>query len=167
MNPEPRPELLLDVQYASEIHDLPEVGQFQAWAQAALCGAGLAELELVIRIVDEGESRALNARYRARDASTNVLSFPFEPPPGVPLHHLGDLVICAPVVIREALAQHKTPDHHWAHMVVHGVLHLQGYDHIDAHEAQTMELLETRILGDFGIPDPYTLHDTAVETGKA
>jgi probable rRNA maturation factor len=116
----------------------------------------------VIRIVDEPESRSLNARYRGRDQPTNVLSFPFDAPPVVQSSHLGDLVVCATVVAREAREQGKPPDHHWAHMVVHGVLHLRGYDHLDDTGAMAMETLEKQILDGFGIADPYVQTDVAV-----
>jgi len=153
--------LRLEVQYASEVSDVPEEDALHAWAQAAL-GEPAEPVELVIRIVDEPESRALNARYRGKDRPTNVLSFPFEAPPGVEINHLGDLVICAAVVAREAAEQHKPLDNHWAHMVVHGVLHLRGFDHLDDKQASDMEALEKQILERFGIPDPYLVTDTAV-----
>jgi probable rRNA maturation factor len=110
---------------------------------------------VVIRIVGEAESRAINGRYRGKDAATNVLSFPFEAPPGIESHHLGDLVICAPVVEKEALQQSKEVIDHWAHMVVHGILHLRGYDHQSEPEARRMESLEKHILETLGIADPY------------
>jgi probable rRNA maturation factor len=155
-------ELDLEVQHVSERRDVPAEAALRAWALAALDGHGRAA-ELVIRIVDEAESRALNARYRHKDKPTNVLSFPFEAPPGIATGLLGDLVICAPVVAREAQEQGKTPAQHWAHMVVHGVLHLRGYDHLDDRQAQEMEALETRILKGLGIDDPYAFTDTAVQ----
>ena len=111
--------------------------------------------ELSIRIVDIAEGRALNRDYRGKDYATNVLSFPAELPPGVSLPLIGDLAICAPVVAREAAEQGKDPRDHWAHMTVHGVLHLLGYDHIQDSEAEAMEALETRILAGLGIADPY------------
>ncbi|NKF22831.1 rRNA maturation RNase YbeY [Solimonas marina] len=109
--------------------------------------------ELTIRIVDEGESRALNRDYRGKDKPTNVLSFQGDAAMGAAV--LGDLVICAAVVAREAVEQHKTPRGHWAHMVVHGCLHLQGYDHENEPDAQVMEAREVRILKRLGFPDPY------------
>ena len=111
--------------------------------------------ELSIRIVDEAESADLNHTYRHKSGPTNVLSFPCEVPDGVPLDLLGDLVICAPVVAREAQAQGKASEAHWAHMVIHGVLHLRGYDHIDTAEAERMEALEIDILSRLGYPNPY------------
>jgi probable rRNA maturation factor len=158
---EQRPLLDLEVQYACASGDVPDETALHAWALAALDGS-VAPLELVIRIVDEAESRALNSRYRGKDRPTNVLSFSFEAPPGVESNHLGDLVICAPVVQREANEQGKQPDHHWAHMVVHGVLHLRGYDHCEERQAAEMETLEKQVLEGFGIADPYTVQDMAV-----
>jgi probable rRNA maturation factor len=111
------------------------------------------------RAFDTKEGRTLNRDYRGKDYATNVLSFPVELPPGVNLPLIGDLVICAPVVAREALEQGKPSRHHWAHMTVHGVLHLIGYDHIDDQEAEQMEALETRILAGLGIDDPYAVDD--------
>jgi len=143
----------LELQIASDASDFPSQADFERWAEAAL--EDEPRRELVIRIVDEAESQALNRDYRGKDTPTNVLSFPFEAPPGVPGEHLGDLVICAPVVAREAREQGKPRAHHWAHMVVHGVLHLRGYDHIDPAEAETMEGKERVLLARFGIPDPY------------
>ena len=110
--------------------------------------------------VDAAEGRRLNHEFRGRDRATNVLSFPFEPPPGVELDHLGDLVICAPVVASEASVQGKPAAAHWAHMVVHGMLHLQGYDHIEDEEAEVMEVLEIRLLKQLGYDNPYEAEET-------
>ena len=148
--------LALEVQYACAGSDVPDEAAFRAWTLAAL-GEDQKRVELVIRIVDEAESRALNKRYRGKDKPTNVLSFPFEAPPGVDIDHMGDLVICAAVVDREAADQHKPLDHHWAHMVVHGILHLRGYDHENRTQAREMEDLERRILAELGFADPYAL----------
>ena len=111
--------------------------------------------EIVIRVVDEEESAALNGQYRGKAGPTNVLSFPFQAPPGMKTEILGDLLICAPVVVREAEEQGKSLPAHWAHMVVHGVLHLQGYDHIDEQEAVIMETAEIAIMNGLGFPNPY------------
>ena len=151
----------LEVQYACTVSDVPDEASFRTWALAAL-GEDQACAELVIRVVEEAESRALNKRYRGKDKPTNVLSFPFEVPPGVDIDHLGDLVICAAVVNREAADQRKPLAHHWAHMVVHGILHLRGYDHQDEQQASAMEALETEILEGLGIADPYITSDMAV-----
>jgi len=146
--------LELDLQIASEATGLPGAAELSRWAQAALRDER-ASAELTIRIVDEPESQALNRDYRGKDKPTNVLSFPFEAPPGVPSELLGDLVICAPVVAAEAAEQGKPLAAHWAHMVVHGVLHLLGYDHMDDDEAEVMEGLEVQILQGLGVPNPY------------
>jgi probable rRNA maturation factor len=123
---------------------------------AALRGGGRRKpAEVAIRIVGAEEGRAFNRDYRGKDYATNVLSFPAELPPGVDLPLLGDLAICAPVVEREAAEQHKRPRDHWAHLTVHGTLHLLGYDHLRDAEAEAMEALETRILASLGIADPY------------
>ncbi|RMG32419.1 MAG: rRNA maturation RNase YbeY [Gammaproteobacteria bacterium] len=150
--------LRLEVQYATRPEGTPPEAAFRHWAEAALNDPGK-ETGLVIRVVDELESQNLNQEYRGRDGPTNVLSFPFEPPPGMPAdavgYHLGDLVICAPIVAREAEEQGKTLAAHWAHMVVHGVLHLQGMDHQTADQADEMEAREAEILERLGFGDPY------------
>ncbi len=138
---------------------MPPPGELRAWAEAAYAAAtdrsGAAVLAL--RIVDEAESEALNRRYRGIARPTNVLSFPGGPaaaPAGEP-RPLGDIAICGPVVAREAAAQAKPETAHWCHMVVHGTLHLLGYDHDNDAAAAVMETLETRLLADFGFADPY------------
>jgi probable rRNA maturation factor len=150
-----RTGLRVVLQLASEtLAGVPAEADFMRWAGAA--GAGLPEgTEVAVRVCDETESAALNSRYRGKSGPTNVLSFPAELPPGVDLPLLGDLVICAPVVAREAAEQQKDPLAHWAHMVVHGILHLRGHDHVEAAEAARMEALEVSILADLGLPDPY------------
>lgn len=152
--------LLLDVQLADELEDyqawLPAEEQLQLWASAALSGrTDFAEPELTIRLVAEEESQELNSEYRGKDKPTNVLSFPFEAPPQVPIELLGDLIICAQVVQQESEEQRKAAEAHWAHMVVHGCLHLLGYDHIKDDEAEVMEDLERQIMAGLGFPDPY------------
>ncbi|MEW6647703.1 MAG: rRNA maturation RNase YbeY [Pseudomonadota bacterium] len=144
----------LDLQIASAASGLPAEDDFRSWVEAALAGRR-AEAELTIRVVDEEESAELNGTYRHKQGPTNVLSFPFEAPPGVALPLLGDIVICAPVVAREAQEQDKTAAAHWAHMTVHGCLHLLGYDHIDPAEAEIMENLERDVLSALGYADPY------------
>ncbi|MCO6411538.1 MAG: rRNA maturation RNase YbeY [Thiogranum sp.] len=144
----------LEVQYALDGSGAPSQQDLRRWTLAALQPLRQ-PVELVIRIVDETESRELNSRYRGIDRPTNVLSFPFEAPPAVASSHLGDLVICAPVVNREALEQHKPEQHHWAHMVVHGILHLRGYDHQSDEDASEMEALEKCVLQQLGVPAPY------------
>jgi len=151
--------VVLEVQRASNSTKVPTKSELQNYAEAGI-GSRRADAKLVIRIVDESESQALNRQYRGIDKSTNVLSFPFEAPPHVPSKHIGDLVICAPVVEREAAEQGKALDAHWAHMVVHGVLHLLGYDHQTDADAETMEGLEIAILGRLGFPNPYEARQT-------
>ncbi|TKB49479.1 rRNA maturation RNase YbeY [Ferrimonas sediminicola] len=147
-------ELILDLQPVVEGFELPSEAQFQGWAEAAL--AEEREIaELSIRIVSAEESQELNRDYRGKDKPTNVLSFPFEAPPMIPTDLIGDLVICAEVVENEAKEQQKSAKDHWAHMVVHGCLHLVGYDHLEDEEAERMEALEARILQGLGIDDPY------------
>ena len=145
----------LDLQIAIDLPGLPTESDFRRWAEAALAGADHArDAELTIRVVNEAEGAALNEAYRHKPGPTNVLSFPFAAPPEVESALLGDIVICAPVVLREAVVQGKTPEAHWAHLVAHGVLHLLGYDHDEA-QADAMESLEIRILAGLGYPDPY------------
>jgi probable rRNA maturation factor len=146
----------VECQFASASKLLPRQDELEAWARiAAKCDDG----ELVIRLVDTDESAELNQTYRHKQGPTNVLSFPFEAPPGVDTGILGDLVICAPVVETEAQEQGKSLNAHWAHMVIHGMLHLQGYDHIDDSEATVMEAEETALLARLGFPDPYAEMD--------
>jgi len=151
-------DLQLDIQYATEATDLPAEGDLHRWVVAALAAGGLADsrpLELALRLVDEAEGAELNARYRGGTGPTNVLSFPAELPPGLPLLCLGDLVLCVPLVTREARAQGKPVDAHWAHLVVHGVLHLLGHDHEEETAAEHMEQLEIQVLAGLGVANPY------------
>ena len=143
----------LEVQRAASGGGLPSDADFLAWVEVAL--ADRPEAMLTIRIVGLEESRSLNRRYRDRDAPTNVLSFAAELPPDIGLPLLGDIVICAPLVDAEARAQGKPVGEHWAHLTVHGVLHLLGHDHQQADEAEIMEALEVRLLAGLGIADPY------------
>lgn len=135
--------------------DTPTDEQFAGWAAAAMADHARAA-ELVIRVAGVDESRTLNRTYRSLDKPTNVLSFPFDAPPEVGTDHLGDLVICAAVVEQEAAQQRKSTDAHWAHMVVHGVLHLLGYDHLTDDDAEEMEAREREVLAGLGYPDPYS-----------
>lgn len=144
----------IEIQTAVASEQLPTAEQLQRWVDAALADYP-SDTELVIRIVDKEESRKLNEQYRHKQGPTNILSFPFEVPEGVPLNLLGDLVICAPVVAEEAGAQNKPLENHWAHIVVHGVLHLLGYDHVDEVDAATMESKEIAILAQLNISNPY------------
>ncbi|MEN8166118.1 MAG: rRNA maturation RNase YbeY [Pseudomonadota bacterium] len=151
--------LEVEVQIATESEELPTEEDLLLWVRAALLDRE-APAELVIRIVDEPESRQLNHDYRGKESPTNVLSFPFQAPPEVPSELLGDLVICAPLVAKESREQGKQVWAHWAHMVVHGVLHLQGYDHQTDAEAERMEGLERTILQRLHFSDPYNEEDT-------
>ncbi|TCS37608.1 rRNA maturation RNase YbeY [Reinekea marinisedimentorum] len=150
--------ITLDLQNAAENFSTPAESAFSRWLSAALEGRR-SEAEVSIRLVDAPESQELNAQYRGKDKPTNVLSFPFEAPPGIPEseinHLLGDLVICAPIIQQEAQQQDKPEENHWAHMVIHGTLHLLGYDHLTDEEAVIMEQLEREILATLAIPDPY------------
>lgn len=137
----------LVVQYACDRSGLPARPQFRQWARAALVGGG----EITIRLVEVDEGRALNRDYRGKDYATNVLSFPYASAPRV----CGDLVLCPAVVAQEAEAQGKTLEAHYAHLVVHGMLHLQGWDHEDDASAEAMEAREREILAGLGYPDPY------------
>ena len=148
-------KMIIDLQIACEQESgLPTAEQIEQWATAAVQPQS-DEVEMTVRIVDEAESHALNLNYRGKDRPTNVLSFPFECPDEVELPLLGDLVICRQVVEREAQEQDKPVMAHWAHMVVHGSLHLLGYDHIEDDEAEEMESLETQIMTGLGFVDPY------------
>jgi probable rRNA maturation factor len=146
------------VGYALPRAGIPAAASFRKWVAAALAGR-IREADLAIRIVDSEEGRALNRHYRGKDYATNVLSFPAELPEGLPkgvkFPLLGDLVICAPVVAREADEQGKPRNAHYAHLTIHGCLHLLGMDHIDPREAEAMEQLERDILAGLGVADPY------------
>lgn len=172
-------ELQIEVQIACADSDVPSAAQLTDWATRALLAVSALSADsattaetvkvahdtaLTIRVVDEAESQALNNEYRGKDKPTNVLSFPFEMPEGLPVGALppmlGDLAICAAVVQREAQQQLKDADAHWAHMIIHGVLHLLGYDHIDDDDAEIMEALEIELLAGLGYTNPY------IETGQ-
>ncbi|OQX13548.1 MAG: rRNA maturation RNase YbeY [Thiothrix lacustris] len=149
--------LQLDIQNPEAYATVPAEADLLHWAQAAWSAD--AEAGVVVRIVNEAESQTLNRDYRDKDYPTNVLSFPYDAPP-IPeddddIEYLGDLVMCLPVVEREAAEQGKTVTQHWAHLLIHGLLHLQGYDHITDAEAEEMESLETALLLKLGFSDPY------------
>lgn len=146
--------LRVDIQRVTATSGLPADDEIRRWAGASLADDS-SDVQLTIRLVDTAESAGLNAAYRNKQGPTNVLSFPFEPPPGVDSDLLGDLVICAPLVAREAEEQGKTERAHWAHMVIHGILHLRGYDHQTDEQAGIMESRETAILAGLGFDDPY------------
>ena len=146
-------KLALAVQYAGATQDVPTVAQFRKWAKQAL----RTDAEIALRVVDEDEGRMLNCEYRGKDYATNVLTFPLADEPLL----MGDIVLCAPVVAREAEAQQKPLLAHYAHLTVHGVLHLQGYDHETDAEAVQMENLETEIITQMGYADPYLSEKSA------
>jgi probable rRNA maturation factor len=156
--------LTVDIQRALASGDTPSDEQFETWAGNAWLGDE--DSEVTVRLVDTDESASLNNQYRDKSGPTNVLSFPFEAPAGITVPLAGDLIICAPVVEREAREQRKTSMAHWAHMVVHGMLHLQGYDHIEDDEAEVMEALEIRLLAQLGFCNPYDTLDDIGETEK-
>ncbi len=144
----------VSISYGLPRGGIPAATSFRRWAAAALDGR-IREADLGIRLVDDREGRSLNRHYRGKDYPTNVLSFPADLPEGVKLPLLGDLIICAPVVAREAAEQNKKVNAHYAHLTVHGILHLLGWDHEDDREAECMEQLEREILATLGIADPY------------
>ena len=144
----------VSVSYGLPRAGIPAATSFRRWVAAALDGR-IRRADLAIRLVDNKEGRALNRHYRGKDYATNVLSFPAELPEGVKLPLLGDLVICVPVVAREAREQGKQLNDHYAHLTVHGALHLLGWDHEDERDAECMEALEREILAGLGIGDPY------------
>ena len=144
----------VEVQIVFSSPGQPDKAQIRQWVDAALQGYGQ-DAEIVVRIVDVHESAQLNKQYRHKPGPTNILSFPVAVPEGISLNLLGDLVVCAPVVEREAMEQHKSLTDHWAHIVIHGVLHLLGYDHIEDDEAEVMETKEISILQALNINNPY------------
>ena len=163
-------DVAVEVQYVSKHTDLPKKAMLIHWVNAVLQSQNASgspsslkqrrkkrRVELTIRIVDEAEAQQLNETWRHRPYPTNVLSFPLESSPDLPIPLLGDLVICAPVVAREAKEQQKSLEAHWAHLVIHGTLHLLGYDHLEESQAQVMETLEINILKNLGYPNPYHL----------
>lgn len=149
---------VIDVQIACDDRDIPATEQIEAWVSRALAVAGVPNPEVSVRVVDTSEMQALNRDYREKDQPTNVLSFPAGRIQGLPadtVQVLGDIVVCAAVVSREAAEQGKSVADHWAHMLVHGTLHLAGYDHDNDVEASEMETLERKILQEYGLADPY------------
>ena len=146
--------LIVDIQMASASEEAPDPQSIERWVGAAI-GNQRESTELSVRIVDEEEGQSLNEQYRGSAGATNVLSFPFENESPELLPLIGDIVICAPVVAKEAVEQNKALNAHWAHMIIHGVLHLLGYDHQDDEQANVMETLETEIMQGLGFPPPY------------
>ena len=147
------PQLAISIQIASQLTNTPTNAQFKKWAKAAL----RVDTEVTIRIVDEAEGRALNLAYRGKDYATNVLTFPLIETP----HLMGDIVICAPIVAKEASEQHKALEAHFAHLTVHGMLHLSGFDHETEAQAELMEAIEIQILAKLGYANPYLITEDA------
>ena len=160
--------VMLDLQLASDCDGIPTQGEITLWLDTLLSCQQIADKEITVRIVDDAEIKQLNQQYRGKDKSTNVLSFPFDMPEiRMPddiqidesiCNFLGDIVICAQVVKLESEQQNKVLSHHWAHMLIHGTLHLLGYDHMDDQEAQEMEGTEIHVLQKLAIDDPYQNH---------
>ena len=148
------PQLVISVQIVSELANVPSKSQFKKWARAAL----RVDTEVTIRIVDAQEALELNSTYRGKDYATNVLTFPLTEEPIL----MGDIIICAPVVAAEANAQHKDLIAHYAHLTVHGMLHLCGFDHENEYQAELMESLEVQILTKLGYANPYLITEDAV-----
>ena len=147
------PKLQLTLQIASDTLQIPSKAQFKKWAKNTI----RVDTEVTIRIVDENEGRALNSAYRGKDYATNVLTFPLAEKP----HLMGDIVLCAPIVAAEAISQNKSLEAHFAHLTVHGVLHLHGYDHETEPQAELMETIEIQILAKLGYANPYLITEGA------
>ena len=155
MNPSGSGSSVDFLQVVSSNTVIPHSNDFIKWLRDISQLTEIKEENITVRIVDEPESQVLNKQYRGKDKPTNVLSFPSQLPVEIQAEYLGDIVICAPVVEQEACDQNKPVKAHWVHMLVHGILHLKGYDHIDDEEALEMETLEKAILAEMGFPDPY------------
>ena len=156
-------KLSLAVQFAHQPDEasgeqMPSVAQFRKWARSALA----VDAEITLRIVDELEGRTLNRTYRGKDYATNVLTFPLTEEPLL----MGDIILCAPVVAKEAQDQHKSLQAHFAHLTIHGVLHLQGYDHETEPQAELMEANEIRMMRKLGYADPYHYNEGSPTTAK-
>lgn len=146
------------LQNICEAKEIPSPEQFQTWVHQTLLATthqSNSKKTLTIRIIDKQESATLNETYRHKKGPTNVLSFPDDPIPAFTSDSLGDLAICAPLMAEEAAEQHISLESHWAHLIIHGTLHLMGYAHMTAAEANTMESIETKIMEALGYPDPY------------
>lgn len=151
----------IDLDLAVDASGVPAEADFRQWVEAAI-GERLPMGEVSLRVVASGEMRELNKTWRGIDKPTNVLAFPADIAPEVGLPLLGDVILCRDVVLDEADAQHKTATAHWAHLTVHGTLHLMGYDHGSPEEAEVMEAIERHVLGELGFPDPYASDTVAV-----
>jgi probable rRNA maturation factor len=150
----------ISIQIACSSKDIPSSALLRKWAKHVLSAQQADGKEITIRLVDSVEIQQLNATYRHKDKPTNVLSFPMDAPPGVQAPILGDIILCADVISQEAEAQGKPATAHWAHMIVHGILHLLGFDHIEDKDAIIMESREVALLQSLGFPDPYGEHKT-------
>jgi probable rRNA maturation factor len=150
-------KLLVNIQLVCSENNIPTLKQFRTWLKAALHSQAkkIQHAEVNIRIVDENESANLNKMYRHKIGPTNILAFSYNPPPETQIDLLGDLVVCAPIVLKEAKDQHKNIEAHWTHLIIHGCLHLLGYDHVQTQEADIMEALEIQILQKLGLDNPY------------
>ncbi|GAB1264733.1 rRNA maturation RNase YbeY [Aurantivibrio infirmus] len=149
--------IVVDTQIASEDDDAPDPATVTHWVSQVIQHLAISgDIEVSVRIVDQEEGQRLNSQYRQKDYATNVLSFPIEKNDDIPFRHLGDIVACHPVIKRESAEQNKTLGQHWAHMIIHGSLHLLGYDHINDDEAEIMEAIEIKILSELGYGNPYT-----------
>ncbi len=144
----------VNIQVASKAKYIPAPASFKRWIKAVLQNKKT-DAEVIVRIVDEAESRELNFKYRHKNTPTNVLAFPFDAPPVIDISFLGDIAICAPIVNKEAAEQGKSVEAHWAHLTIHGMLHLLGYDHLKIKDAKKMEARETEILNNLGFLNPY------------
>jgi len=152
--------LTIDLDNASQ-NTIPALKEVERWVTSAI-GESKESVELSIRVTNREEMSELNKTYRNKDGATNVLSFPAELPAELELPLLGDLVICAPVVEDEAKQQGKTLQAHWAHIIIHGTLHLLGYDHVDDTDAEIMENLEIKLLASLEFPNPYINHQEMI-----
>lgn len=145
----------LDLQIKSKLSSIPKTALFHKWLNAALSATNHNKCELTIRVIGISAMAKLNEQYRRKSGPTNILSFPFVAPPKIKTDLIGDIIICAPLVKKEAQQQNKPENNHWAHLTIHGVLHLLGYDHKKTKDAVKMEQLEINILQSLGIRDPY------------
>lgn len=150
-------DITIDLQNPYDYPEILKVDEVTRWINCALTHIGYDKesAELTVRIVDEAESQQLNSDYRSKHRPTNILSFPFEAPAQIACDLLGDLIICYPIIESEAAEQNKDVINHWAHMLIHGTLHLLGFDHIEDSEAEIMESYEVAILAKLGITNPY------------
>ena len=146
---------MVHLQVGAAVPSLPNATHFKHWVETVFASTCPKQRELTIRVVNSNESQALNEQYRHKKGPTNVLSFPNDPTPGMDEADLGDIALCAPLVEQEASEQGKLPEAHWAHLTIHGVLHLLGYDHVKKGEAEKMERLEITLLNQLGFPNPY------------